>query len=286
MNKLIFMFLIMLSLGHAAATFSINTDRSGLSSVTLSIEGDETVSVILPLDAGNFRIVGGTFTIVNDTAVVDAGETGFTTFSFSTGLLTTKTTSGWKLLFSPPEHASVRVYMPSYAVIEDSVPQPLAVSSEDSRTVIEFGPSEQVTVNYRVEVVPSSEEFPVVYLLGAALIITIGAIAASLLSRKGAKGAQLKPAGAEKPAEREPSLEITSGKKEMMETFNENDMKIVNYLLANAGKSRRNELERKTGISKSSLAMALNRLEKRKIVQMDRTATTHFVKLTDYFLKL
>ncbi len=284
MNKLVFMLLVVLSMASAATTFSVNTDRSGLSSVALSIEGDETVSVILPSDAGNFRIVGGTFTIVNDTAVVDSGETGFTTFSFSTGLLTTKTASGWKLLFSPPERASVRVYMPSYAVIEDSYPQPLAVSSEDSRTVIEFGPSEQVTVNYRLEEVPSSEEeFPVVYLLGAALIIAIGAIAASLLSRK---GAQLKTAGAEEPAERKPSLEITSGKKEMMETFNENDMKIVNYLLANAGKSRRNELERKTGISKSSLAMALNRLEKRKIVQMDRTATTHFVKLTDYFLKL
>jgi len=279
MNKLILAFLAVLSIASAAATFSVNTDRSGLSSVTLSIEGDETMAVVLPSDAGNFRIVGGSYTMANNTAVVDAGETGFTTFSFSTGLLTTKTASGWKLLFSPPERALVRVYMPSYAVIEDSSPHPLTVSSEDSRTVIEFGPSEQVTVNYWLEEVSSSEEeFPAVYLLGAAVLIAIVAI---MMWRT-----QPKTADEEEPAESAPSLELTPGKKEMMETFNENDMKIVSYLLANAGRSRRNELERKTGISKSSLAMALNRLEKRKIVQMDRTATTHYVKLTDYFLKL
>jgi uncharacterized membrane protein len=79
---------------------------------------------------------------------------------------------------------------------------------------------------------------------------------------------------------------MTGGKKEMMETFNENDLKIANFLLSAGGKSRRNDLERRSGISKSSLAMALNRLEKRKIIEIDRTSTTHFVKLSDYFLKL
>ena len=57
-------------------------------------------------------------------------------------------------------------------------------------------------------------------------------------------------------------------------------------LLSSSGKARRNELERRSEVSKSSLAMALNRLEKRKIIEIDRTATTHFVKLSDYFLRL
>lgn len=85
---------------------------------------------------------------------------------------------------------------------------------------------------------------------------------------------------------RVPTLEITEGKKEMMETFNKNDLLIVQYLLENGGKSARNILERKSGISKSSLSMAIRRLERRKILEVDRTSTTHFVKLAEYFLKM
>jgi uncharacterized membrane protein len=131
-----------------------------------------------------------------------------------------------------------------------------------------------------------------IYILAAALILASAAIGVSMMSRGKPQKIVLETKNGEAiisapvPQEKSPSLEVTSGKKEMMETFNENDLRIVNHLLQTQGKSRRNELERKTGISKSSLAMAINRLEKRKIIEIDRTATTHFVKLSDYFLKL
>ena len=118
-----------------------------------------------------------------------------------------------------------------------------------------------------------------IYLLAAAIVIAAVVIAASLLQGK----RESKETASE---ERKSTLEITPGKKEMMGTFNDNDIKIVNHLIEKQGKSKRNELERRTGISKSSLAMALNRLEKRKIIEVDRGSTTHFVKLSDYFLKL
>lgn len=288
----IWMLLFALSIAHAQAVYTVDTDRSGYSSVTLSMEGTDALALELPPDAGNFRIVGGSYEIANQTAVVSAGKAGFTTFSFSTALFTTKTQSGWKLSFSPPENATVRIYMPAYSTIENAFPQPKRVSSEDSRISVESGYSPAVTLYYSLGEVPPEEGADPTGILLVAAIIAVAVIALSFLLRPKPQTIVVETkdgrpvAVSSAPPEKAPTLGMTPGKKEMMETFNENDLKIVGSLLSSDGKSRRNELERRSGISKSSLAMALNRLEKRKIIEIDRTSTTHFVKLSDYFLKL
>ena len=105
MNKPVFLLLCMLFASHASLIYTIDTDRSGFSSITLSAESEERAEVVLPGDAGNFRVVGGSYSIVNDTAYIEAGKSGFVTFSFSSSMLTAKTTSGWKLRFFPAEGA-------------------------------------------------------------------------------------------------------------------------------------------------------------------------------------
>lgn len=279
MNRLCFLLLVMLSASHATLTYTVDTDRSGFSSVILSLEDEQEASINLPEDARNFRIVGGSYSIVDGTAHIEASKTGFATFSFSSDVLTSKTDSGWELLAFPPEEAEILIYMPPYATIEDAIPQPRKVYSEESRTLIEIGYADTVTVSYRLEEqpLPASEgESSALYVLAVAIVVAAAAIAFSLRG----------PRVQKEPMQREPTLEMTPGKKEMMGTFNENDLRIVNFLFESGGRSKRNMLERGTDISKSSLAMALNRLEKRKIIEMDRTATTHFVKLSDYFLRL
>ena len=286
MNKVQFFALLLLSVGFASYSYTVDVDRSGIASVTLSLEGGETVNVSLPEDASNFRMVGGSYLMAGSNASVSAGYSGLASFSFYTSMFTTKTNSGWKLSFSPPDGAIIRIYAPPYATIENSFPQPKSVSSDDSRLIIETPNSKQITVYYRLYEPPQSvrgpDYLPYVIIVLAALIIA----AAVFLRGRNPHPPQLsapkaQPAGAEKA----PRLGMSPGKNEMMETFNENDLTIVNHLLGCGGKSRRNELERKTGISTSSLAMALNRLEKRKIIEVDRTSTTHFVKLSDYFLR-
>ncbi len=282
MNRLVFALLLFSSLAHASIVYTVDTERSGFSSVVLSLESEHSANVSLPEDAANFRIVGGSYKISNNTASVFSGPSAITTFSFSSSALTTKTPSGWKLVFTPPPGSKIAVFMPPFATIENSVPQPARVSSQDSRTFIEFPYSEIITVEYRLEESPpltSSSDMDF-YIIAAAIVLAMGIIIASVILMRKA------PSKATVPEEKTPTLDITAGKKEMMETFNENDLKIVNHLLKEGGRSKRNELERKTGISKSSLAMAINRLEKRKIIEIDRTSTTHFVKLSEYFLKL
>lgn len=78
-------------------------------------------------------------------------------------------------------------------------------------------------------------------------------------------------------------IEVTAGMENIMNTLTENELKIVKILIKHKGELRRNEISRGTGISKSSLSAALNRLEDKKIVKIDRTFTVHTVKITGWF---
>lgn len=268
---------MLVSCAFAAELVALDIDRSGIATVVLSLEGEDASEMGIPQDASNFRIVGGSYEIRNGTAYITSGASGFTTFSFSSSSLTSKTSGGWRLFFSPPNGSELTVYMPPYAVIGSTTPSPLKVTAEDSRTSLEF-PGEDIYVDYSLGEPPETAPQDTLPLFLAAGIIAVALIVAALLNRS-------RGSASPKP-EKRPSLDITPGKKEMMETFNDNDRIIVDYLLSCEGKSKRNELERRTSISKSSLAKAINRLEKRKIIEIDRSATTHFVKLSDYFLKL
>jgi hypothetical protein len=229
---------------------------------------------------------------LNGSATVSPGPSGITTFSFTTSLFTSKSGDSWSLAFTPPEGSSIRVILPEYSMLGGSDTAPTSVSASQYRPMLYFNPESRISLSYSLGPSPSSEDTPMAlgqYILGASALLAIAAIAASYLIflRK----PQPRPASsgnAPPPSDtpHQPDLALTVGKKAMMETFNENDLKIVGFLLANQGKSRRNELERKCGISKSSLSMALNRLEKRKMIEIDRTSTTHFVKLSDAFLRL
>lgn len=314
MNRAAVFVLALASLCAASHVFTVEVDRTGLASATLSIEGDETVEVPLPPDASNFRIVGGSYSMANGSATVSSGGSGFTTFSFTSSSLSAKSDGSWKLSFTAPEGATAVAYMPPYATIESSYPQSETVSSSESRTRLKFPAGGQISVYYRLEDVPKAEEDGAEGLVLAAFILALGAIIASYILRSRrpspappsrpppatgpAPDARQPPASGAAPpltaapppqepvsASAAPSLEMTPGKAELMETLNDNDVKIVNFLLGSGGRARRNEIGRKTGISKSSLTMALNRLEKRKIIELDRTSTTHFVKLGDYFLR-
>jgi uncharacterized membrane protein len=288
MNKMHLFALILLCASFASYHYTVDVDRSGTVSVILSMESGDTVNVSLPDDASNFRIVGGSYSIDGKTAIVTSGASGLATFSFTTSLFTTKAGSGWELAFLPPDGAGVQVYAPPYASIGVSSPQPSSVSSDGSRMVIAYQDPGPVSIRYTLDASPPVEApsgFPMLAVIGAILVIGLAAVFVFVL-RKPANPQLRQTSPLPAAAQNQPSLAPSPGKKEMMETFNENDVKIVDFLLGCGGKSRRNELERKTGVSKSSLAMALARLEKRRIIEMDRTSTTHFVKLSDHFLRL
>lgn len=281
MNKICLIALLLISACFASLTYTVDVDRSGFTHATLSLDGAQNTSITLPSDATDFMIAGGAYRLSNGTAFIEPGVGGFTTFSFTTDLLTTKTASGWRLSFIAPADASVQIYLPEYSVVGQMEPAPRTVSSEGARTVLLMDDPGPVTIDYHLVDIPTqdaTDPSALGFLAVAAVIIAVCAGVWFLTN------AHRKPqkAGAERP----PTTNMTPGKRAMMETLNGNDMIIVNLLISKGGRSRRNELERRSGISKSSLAMALNRLEKRKLVEIDRTSTTHFIRLSESFLRL
>lgn len=76
------------------------------------------------------------------------------------------------------------------------------------------------------------------------------------------------------------------GKGNVIKALTDNERAVVNTLLENSGGMRRNELERASGVSKSSLARAVANLEARGIIDVDRTRTVHFIRLSDWFSSL
>lgn len=271
MNKAIII-LFLIACAHASMLYTVDLDRDGHASVTLSLQDEPSAEVALPPDAGSFRVIGGAYSIKNGTAHIEVGQTGLTTFSFTSDTLSSKAGSLWRLSFAAPEGADVTVFMPPYSAIEEVSPSPVRIYSEDSRAQVDIEGAPLVSIDYRLGEQPAIVKGSDLGLLALAGAIIIAAIVMGLALRK--------------EPQRKASLALTEGKKEMMTTFNDNDKLIVDFLLENKGKARRNALERGTGISKSSLAMALNRLEKRRIIEIDRGATTHHVKLSDYFLSL
>jgi uncharacterized membrane protein len=264
----------------ASISYTVDLDREGDASVTLSLIDENESQVILPEDSTNFRIVGGSYHTSNNTAFVAAGKTGLASFSFSSSLLSEKSGSVWILSFNPPENSTVTVFMPAYSTIKSVSPNAIRIFSDDSRTQVDTGFAKRVSISYELEDQPTIQknDLQVEFIVLAAAILAAALLLAWALRRKETDNLGKK--------EKEPTFKLTEGKKQMMETFNENDMIIVNFLLEHGGRSKRNVLERSIEVSKSSLAVALNRLEKRKIIEIDRSATTHYVRLSDYFLKL
>ena len=53
--------------------------------------------------------------------------------------------------------------------------------------------------------------------------------------------------------------------------------------MINEGRMKRSKLERESGVSKSSLAASLKNLERKKIIEVDRTYASHYVRFTEWF---
>jgi len=71
-----------------------------------------------------------------------------------------------------------------------------------------------------------------------------------------------------------------------MKTLSKNEDKAITLLAASNGEMKRNLLERKSGLAKSSLASCLNMLERKNIVEVDKTSVVHFVRFTEWFKEL
>ncbi len=75
---------------------------------------------------------------------------------------------------------------------------------------------------------------------------------------------------------------MSGGKANLLKTLSDNERKVMGLIMPSNG-LKRNELERKTGLAKSSLASTLSQLEKKKLITVRKETNVHFVEPSDWF---
>jgi uncharacterized membrane protein len=167
----------------------------------------------------------------------------------------------------------VLVSVPLSFSIIDTNPSATITQTEDSKNLIwAISGEDNITVTYSIGdgVVPVSAPAPTASddsILNIIIIILV-VVVIGLFFLMYKKGVHKGP---------------SSGAKNVINTLTDNERAVVDTLLKKGGGMRRNELERASGLSKSSLSVALMNLESRKVVEIDRSRNVHYVSLTQWF---
>ncbi|MCX6695552.1 MAG: hypothetical protein NTU61_04590 [Candidatus Altiarchaeota archaeon] len=75
-------------------------------------------------------------------------------------------------------------------------------------------------------------------------------------------------------------------RRKLMQTLSGNEYMVVDMLFEKGGGIKRNDLERASGMAKSSLAAVINNLERKKIIEVNRTNNVHYVELVKSWRRL
>lgn len=271
----------------ATADYNIVVNDAGDSLVALNIQGSGEFNVPLPLDAANPEVKGALFVPAENGIDVLVGPSGKASIAYDTSLLTAK--SGGKWVFDMDLigkiSSKVTLLLPPNADIIATTPRGAIEQLSGSKKIAWSGVSNKVTANYILsEKIQQKPSLISPVLLGGLAVLFIAFMALAYAKPgifqklKGRRQLSQMPT-----VLAEEKVSVTKEKKNVLKALTENELKIVNALLENSGSMKRNKLEHLTQMAKSSLASALANLERRNIVQINRTFTVHTVELTDWF---
>ena len=80
--------------------------------------------------------------------------------------------------------------------------------------------------------------------------------------------------------------DMSEGQLNVIRAANANEAVVLKILLKHKGHIKRNIPEKESKLSKSSLASSLKNLEKKDIIQIDRSFHVHYIVLSDWFKEL
>lgn len=297
MKKLLILAIVLALMPIGASALSVNygivVGDFGDSFVVVNIDGSGEIELPLPADAQALDVEGALFAKTETGGLMlYIGETKGASVTYETSIYTAKTGKVWTFSAHVPAGIAkdVNVYIPKATDVSNLQPAGKAEQLSDSEKIIwRLGPSQtEVSANYAMASAPRTAVGNAI-LLFIVILVVVGIFGAIVLLKqdffKGAPAPQPVIKKAEK-AERGGSDKISKGKKDVIKTLTGNETKIVELLIESRGMIKRNKLELESGIAKSSLAAALANLERRNIVQVDRTRAVHIVELTEWFKKL
>jgi len=243
-----------------ASEYYMIIEDNGNALVSVTITGSGLYSIPIPSDVDDILVRGALYILNGDHIDVSIGETEQAVILYTSSMHTSKTGDEWRFTMDlgDLENMSITVLMPEDTNIISTTPEAFIQSGEV--TEVYWSDAETIEIVYQFEKgIESQWDWKPFYLIGAVIVI---AGAGYIYSR------------------RNPHI---SKKESVIKTLSENEKKIVHVLIENKGIMKRSKVEKSTGISKSSLAVSLKNLEKKKILIIDKTYPVHSVKLTEWF---
>ncbi len=270
---IIFAFLILIS-GKANAleqSYNIIVADNGNAAVIAEITGMGLARISLPDDVSDVKVKGALYKLGNGSIDISIGSTKKALALYKTSLLTSKTKGVWKFEISLPENTSRAIIaLPKNAIILKT--EPPGFIEKKNYTKIIFENKRKIMAEYRFPdpgLIESNNngsqknsQNKILYWLIISALVALAFYIKTRLNKK------------------------KSNKENLIRTLSKNEKTVVNALMENKSGIKRSILERKTKMAKSSLANTLNMLERKKIIEIDKTSASHYIKFTRWFDEL
>lgn len=261
------------------ANYNVVLEENGNALVTIVVSGIGTINVPLPLDVKSPAVRDALYVKAKNGVEVSIDAGGQSTIVYKTALLSSRDGADWRFRMELPqfEAATIIMYVPENTVVSTTHPNAAISHVGTSKSIIwNVEPSKEPVVEAHYGFTQAPIQAPIAgglswilwLLAAAASVAVIGGLYLGLKRR--AQG----------------RVVLSPGKQNVLKTLTGNETKIVNILLQNSGGLRRNDLEKTSGIAKSSLASCLHNLEQRNIVHVDKSLSVHYVELTEWFKSL
>ncbi len=265
-----FLFILIFTLAQVSAgidnaEYQIIIQENGNAIVAIVFEGDGKIDFPLPQDVMTIEIEGGLYVLENGSATIAIGTTKKAIVVYKTTHLTQKSNKEWKFNMELEEitNKDIIVTMPEEAIIKTSSPSAFIETGE--LTKLHFEDTNNMGIVYSFPVSPNGGTWKSKNLYW--LIALIPTLLGLFYILKIAK-----------------TKKISARQEQIIQTLTKNEEGIVKLLLGSRKPLKRNLIEKKLGIAKSSLAATLNNLERKKILTIDKSYTTHTIKLNKWFM--
>jgi uncharacterized membrane protein len=273
-KRSIWFFILILTTASVSATdYTFEVSENGETNVFVSIGENETVHILLPPDVGSPHMKGGEFSITEDGIEATAEEEALVTYASS---FHTRKEEGIWYFESSVNADDATLVLPQDVQIVQSKPRALITKGEKLKLKWS-NISNNITVSYvRILESPLAEETrPDMNVAAIVLaVLFLAAISLAYFFRK--KFFRIM----------KQDIDVSDGQMNVMRAANANEAAVLKILLKNNGHIKRNKLEKESSMPKSSLASTLKNLEKKNIVEIDRSFHVHYITLTKWFKEL
>ncbi len=247
-----------------AMEYYVIVEENGNALIVITINSSGLYEIPVQGDVEVVDVTGALYILEGRTLEVSIGSTEKAVIIYQTSMLTNKNESLWSFTIELARgEKAVTVAMPPHTIVTETEPNAMIESGKIIKLHWNGGIDEVYAEYYFPPGIQLSYGTEFIYILTG---IALASILAVYFTHKYSK------------------RRITINKRDsVIRTLSMNEKNIITTMLESQGGMKRSHLERKTGISKSSLAATLKNLERKKIIEVDRTFASHYVKFTEWF---